>query len=427
MGGIVSGGSVKDHPSVPTHAWEDDGTHAPMRIIPDTGGNFLSFPVHLLAVGALWFVGTPQTQIIWHRLLRAEEVHQGQQHGSEASALHFTGMLFLVLLSAMIFFMRYTHYHLLFWSDSKNNPTWWTPEMSVDFSQGAPMPPIEVVLSVISELTCIATFAASGTIFATMYLRTDATKVRFMQLLEDHVTLNHHHLVAGAIVEGGTGSQRSPLFDTISAPFEMGGSPQLHVRGPAFAGTPRQPSTGIDDIVSSGTLTRMGTTIKSEELKEGVCLLATVLEEHFLRVVRAVSTMETLLNRVLSYFAVCLLAAGVCTTYVYNISWDRQIFPYHEYRVTLLLLLLPEIILPVYCVLVGARANSLDKFKRAICDADARGAFAHLDMSERANLLLRMTATHMPQIAAFGVPITPRNVYTSVAIAGVMNTAFAHR
>ena len=191
---------------------------------------------------------------------------------------------------------------------------------------------------------------------------------------------------------------------------------------------PRPPSTGVDDFVpDSIQLVRTVSAVQSAELAERGCLLATALEEHFLRVVRAVGTMDILLNRVLSYFAVCLVAAGLCTTYVYNIRWNREIFPYHQYRFTLLLLLLPQIMLPVYCVLVGARANSLDKFKRAICDADARGAFAHLEMSERANLLLRMTATHMPQIAAFGVPITPKNVYAVAAVAGVLNTAFAHR
>ena len=90
------------------------------------------------------------------------------------------------------------------------------------------------------------------------------------------------------------------------------------------------------------------------------------------------------------------------------------------------LILLPQIILPVYCVAVGARANHLNRFKRAICDADSRGAFAHLELSERSNLLLRMTATHLPQIEAFGMPITPRNINAMVAVAVALNTAFAH-
>ena len=314
MGGIVSGGSVEENPGVPTHAWQHDGTHAPMRIIPDTSGNFLSFPVHLLGVGALWFVGTSRTQIIWHRLLRAEEADQDKLHGSQASALHFTIMLSLVILSGIIFFMRYTRQHVFFWSDKDKywggNPTWWTPEMSVDFSQGAPMPPLEVILSIVSELTCIATFAASGTIFATIYLRTDATKVRFMQLLEDHVTLNHRRLVNDSVSDDGTDSRR--FAETISAPIQSG----LPRPPAAFNRAPRQPSAGIDDFVASGTLTRTTTTIKSQELDQGECLPALVLEEHFLRVVRAVGTMDTLLNRVLSYFAVCLLAAVVCTTYL---------------------------------------------------------------------------------------------------------------
>ena len=117
----------------------------------------------------------------------------------------------------------------------------------------------------------------------------------------------------------------------------------------------------------------------------------------------------------------------VVCAFVDNVVWKQQIFPDHEYRVVGLLVLLPQVLLPAYCVVVGARANSLDKFKRAICDADARGAFAHLELSERSNLLLRMTATHLPQIQAFGVPITPRNMNAMVTVAVALNTAFAHR
>ena len=88
----------------------------------------------------------------------------------------------------------------------------------------------------------------------------------------------------------------------------------------------------------------------------------------------------------------------------------------------------PEgVLVPVYCVAVGAHANSLDKFKRAICDADARGAFAHLELSERSNLLLRITATQMPQIQALGVPVTPRSIKSMVTVALALNTAISAR
>ena len=314
------------------------------------------------------------------------------------------------------------------------NPTWWTPEMSLDFEEGRPLPPLDVAISIATELTCIATFTASAMIFATIYIRTSETKLRFMQLLEDHVALNHRLQHVDSIAAQDEAERSSFDRETISAPVQRSyGTPTpiqaQWPRMPAAAtvggAVPREPSTGIDDFVpGSIRLVRTVSAVRSAELAE--CLPATALEEHFLRVVRAVGTMDILLNRVLSYFAVCLVTAGLCTTYVYNIRWNRDMMN-HQYRITLLLLLLPQIMLPGYCVLVGARANSLDKFKRAICDADARGAFAHLEMSERANLLLRMTATHMPQIAAFGVPITPRNVYAVTVFAGVLNTAFAHR
>ena len=188
MGGIVSGGSPKDYPDVPTHAWEDDKTGKPIPggIIPDTGGNFISLPIHLLGVGALWFVGNSRTQIIWHRLLRSR---------TPAKVLPFGLLLSLVVLSIAIFFLRYSHEHVYMWNHTDTylggNPTWWTPEMSPDFSEERPLPPLEVALSIASELTCIATFTASAMIFATIYIRTTETKLQFMQLLEDHVTLNH--------------------------------------------------------------------------------------------------------------------------------------------------------------------------------------------------------------------------------------------
>lgn len=436
VGGIVPGGSPKDYPGVPAHAWQtDEKTREPIPggIVPDTGGNFLSLPVHLLGVGALWFVGNSRTQIIWHRLLRSR---------TPAKVLPFGLLLFLVALSITINFLRYTHYHVWMWSSTDTymggNPIWWTPEMSLNFKEGRPLPPLDVVISIASELTCIATFAASAMIFATIYHRTAETKLRFMELLEDHVALNHRRQHVASIAAQDDAAERSSFDrETISAPIQQkrnrGTPTPIHAQQPltlaavTAGGISRVPSTGVDDFVpDSIRLVRTVSAVRSAELAERTCLPATELEDHFLRVVRAVGTMDVLLNRVLSYFAVCLVTAGFCTTYVYNIRWDRDMM-HHQYRITLLLLLLPQIMLPVYCVLVGARANSLDKFKRAICDADARGAFAHLAMSERANLLLRMTATHMPQIAAFGVPITPKNVYAMAAVAGVLNTAFAQR
>jgi len=80
---------------------------------------------------------------------------------------------------------------------------------------------------------------------------------------------------------------------------------------------PRPPSTGVDDFVpDSIQLVRTVSAVQSAELAERGCLLATALEEHFLRVVRAVGTMDILLNRILSYFAVCLVTAGFFFTYV---------------------------------------------------------------------------------------------------------------
>ena len=285
---------------------------------------------------------------------------------------------------------------------------------------------IQCVL-VTTRVSAICVFAASGTIFATMGLRTASIKSGFMQLLEDHVTLNRRRSVArahdGAVVD--IGSRR----DTISAPLT------------AFA--PQVPSTCVDDFIeisshsfageniphrtnSNWNQVEYNNPIQSTELARGECLPATHLEESFLRVVRAVGTMESLLGGILSAFTVCLMMGWLCATYVYNIAWKKNIFPDHQYRVTLFLLLIPQVTLPLFCIAVGARANSLNKFKRAICDADARGALGHLTMAERANLLLRMTATPLPQIEAFGIPITPRNMKVLVAAAAGINALFAH-
>ena len=112
--GIVAGGKPEDYPDVPTHAWED----VPGGIIPDTGCNILSFPIHLLGVCALWFVGRPQTQIIWHRLVHADKVERELQHRKTRSSKHYATMLVLVIISVNIFFLRSPPLHVFFFAKS---------------------------------------------------------------------------------------------------------------------------------------------------------------------------------------------------------------------------------------------------------------------------------------------------------------------
>lgn len=154
MGGIKSGGSPTENPGADTHAWPIDAYPGPLiegGIIPDTGGNFLSFPIHLMGVFALWFVGNPRTQIVWQRLVDAEVrmAHKKQMRGQ-----HYAAILVVVAFSIAIFFLRYTHYHVKFWSGSEDkNPIWWSPEMSLNFEDSNPLPLLEVALSVLSEMT----------------------------------------------------------------------------------------------------------------------------------------------------------------------------------------------------------------------------------------------------------------------------------
>lgn len=113
-GGIVAGGMPEDYPDVPVHAWQD----VPSGVIPDTGCNILSFPIHSLGVCALWFVGHSRTQIIWHRLVHADMVERDLHQHRTSSSKHYATMLILVIFSVAIFFLRYTHLHVMFFAKS---------------------------------------------------------------------------------------------------------------------------------------------------------------------------------------------------------------------------------------------------------------------------------------------------------------------
>ena len=88
----------------------------------------------------------------------------------------------------------------------------------------------------------------------------------------------------------------------------------------------------------------------------------------------------------------------------------------------LLLLLAPELMLPLYCVIVGARANSLQsEFAMDISMFDGRGAFLHITPLEtRSSLVLRMGTMPLPQITLLGVPITMgflKAAFVAIAVA----------
>jgi hypothetical protein len=88
----------------------------------------------------------------------------------------------------------------------------------------------------------------------------------------------------------------------------------------------------------------------------------------------------------------------------------------------LLLLLLPSMLVPAYCLAVGTRANSLAWFTRAISQKDAHGALQYLTLADRAGLVLRMTTTPLPQARALGVPIAPRNVQAAIVAVFSLST-----
>lgn len=198
--------------------------------------------------------------------------------------------------------------------------------MSLDFDDSDHLPGMQVAVSVLSGMVCICAFAATGTIFATIWLRTDSTKRKFMQLLEDHVLLNHRHSIAehsqnqDDTIESAGGSTR---WETISAPLPPQNLEVLPIHNPAAIST--IPTQGnVDDLILDMGEEQPDVQVQSSELSLGEVLSAAHLEQSFLQVVRAVGTMESLLGTILSCFTTFLSAGWVVATYVctYNIMLD---------------------------------------------------------------------------------------------------------
>eukprot|EP01050_Picozoa_sp_SAG11_P009548 SAG11_NODE_907_length_6599_cov_13.219231_6_plen_268_part_00 len=142
------------------------------------------------------------------------------------------------------------------------------------------------------------------------------------------------------------------------------------------------------------------------------------VDEQYRSIVRWLCVLRTTVGTVLSTFTVCIVTTVAAFALVDKMLWPHLTRdeggpgsvddPHHQYRLVLMLLLAPELLLPLYCVIVGARANSLQStFAMDISMYDGRGAFLHITPLEaRSTLVLRMGTMPLPQITLLGLPIT---------------------
>jgi hypothetical protein len=372
-----------------------NGTEHVVEIVPDTGYNIIAMPVHWMNIVALWFLSSETARRTWHFIVAHFESSNPARFrffccDVRAYTVHFGCIWTLVVFATLAYFLKYTSWHLLPYC--QHCFVWKTPELPWNFSNAAENPPVEVLVGVITSLFSILVCAAAAVFVATVDIAVDNAKTQFMRTLVLQQRRNRQNDTSRNRQRTSLSTSFLESMDSIQAPDSFD------------TRAPQSSYAAFEEVARTSSLTPES------------------IEKSYSDIVRWMDMMERTIGFVVSWYTICIVLAGFAFAFVDGEVWpidtapgpDGSVKPdpggldkKHEWRAVLLLLLVPQLLVPFYCVAVGARANSQSQFTQDISTQDARGAFMHFeDISTRTTLVLRMTTTPLPQIRMLGIPIT---------------------
>jgi hypothetical protein len=331
-----------------------------IHIIPDTGYNLIALPAHLLNIGMMAFLGSKETRVYYAELLRLMVF----------SKTHIVSQCVIVVIiaaSLTTYFLKYSHYRICEFSWCSKFGNWWTPDLADRFSDGEANPAPQIVAAALCEFVGVLAVAACATIISVATVHTNKTKQNFLALLAQQANLNSSEFVAVSVFK----LTRPPL--------------------------PIKPNDGP--------------------------LLADVdIAKEYSGVALTMARMVTCLRRILIFCTVSIGLVSTVAVLVVNILWNGctggECMPDHtdEYRRVLLLLLIPQLFLPIYCIVLAAHANSNDHFVDKIVELESHGCFAHLDFEHATLLLQKLTSNSLPKISVCGITVNSRNTRLAMAL-----------